>query len=67
MLREFVGFLRARDTGVQKFMLRFIHRDAVATFVQKVESMRDETRVIGGQIVVERGQRGGEHAMRVQR
>ena len=31
MLREFVGFLRARDTGVQRFTLRFIHRDAVAT------------------------------------
>ena len=31
MLREFVGFLRARDTGVQKFTVRFIHRDAVAT------------------------------------
>ena len=31
MLREFVGFLRARDTGVQQFTLRFIHRDAVAT------------------------------------
>jgi protein ImuB len=31
MLREFVGFLRARDTGVQRFTVRFIHRDAVAT------------------------------------
>jgi len=29
MLREFVGFLRARDTGVQRFTVRFIHRDAV--------------------------------------
>jgi protein ImuB len=26
MLREFVGFLRARDTGVQRFTVRFIHR-----------------------------------------
>jgi protein ImuB len=26
MLREFVGFLRARDTGVQRFNVRFIHR-----------------------------------------
>lgn len=31
MLRELVGFLRARDTGVQRFTLRFVHRDAVAT------------------------------------
>lgn len=33
MLREFAGFLRARDTGVQSFTLRFIHRDAVATAI----------------------------------
>lgn len=31
MLCEFAGFLRARDTGVQRFQLRFVHRDAVAT------------------------------------
>lgn len=28
MLREFVGFLRARDTGVQRFTVQFIHRGA---------------------------------------
>lgn len=41
MLREFVGFLRARDTGVQQFTLRFIHRDAVATSIQVGLSMPD--------------------------
>lgn len=41
MLREFVGFLRARDTGVQKFTLRFIHRDALATSVVVGLSMPD--------------------------
>jgi protein ImuB len=41
MLREFVGFLRARDTGVQKFTLRFVHRDAVATTLHVGLSMPD--------------------------
>lgn len=41
MLREFVGFLRARDTGVQKFTLRFLHRDAVATVLTIGLSMPD--------------------------
>lgn len=31
MLREFTGFLRARDTGVQRFTIRFIHREAATT------------------------------------
>jgi protein ImuB len=31
MLREFAGFLRARDTGVQQFSLALAHRDAPAT------------------------------------
>lgn len=31
MLREFAGFLRARDTGVQKFTLRLSHRDHPVT------------------------------------
>jgi protein ImuB len=41
MLREFVGFLRARDTGVQRFTVRFIHRDAVATNINVGLSMPD--------------------------
>lgn len=41
MLRELVGFLRARDTGVQKFTVRFIHRDAVATSITVGLSMPD--------------------------
>jgi protein ImuB len=41
MLREFVGFLRARDTGVQSFTVRFIHRDAVATQINIGLSMPD--------------------------
>jgi protein ImuB len=41
MLREFVGFLRARDTGVQRFTLRFVHRDAVATTLHVGLSMPD--------------------------
>ncbi|HEY0681419.1 MAG TPA: DNA polymerase Y family protein [Steroidobacter sp.] len=41
MLREFVGFLRARDTGVQTFTLRFIHRDTVATVLNIGLSMPD--------------------------
>lgn len=41
MLREFVGFLRARDTGVQKFTLRFVHRDTVATTLHVGLSMPD--------------------------
>jgi protein ImuB len=41
MLREFVGFLRARDTGVQRFSVRFIHRDAVATSINVGLSMPD--------------------------
>ncbi|MBL8267702.1 Y-family DNA polymerase [Steroidobacter sp.] len=41
MLREFVGFLRARDTGTQKFTLRFVHRDAVATIISIGLSMPD--------------------------
>lgn len=41
MLREFVGFLRARDTGVQRFVVRFIHRDAVTTDVNVGLSMPD--------------------------
>jgi protein ImuB len=43
MLREFVGFLRARDTGVQKFVLRFVHRDAVATAIVIGLSMPDRS------------------------
>ncbi|WP_116809107.1 Y-family DNA polymerase [Steroidobacter cummioxidans] len=43
MLREFVGFLRARDTGVQKFTLRFVHRDAVATGINIGLSMPDRS------------------------
>jgi protein ImuB len=43
MLREFVGFLRARDTGVQKFTLRFVHRDAVATVITVGLSMPDRS------------------------
>jgi protein ImuB len=31
MLREFAGFLRARDTGVQQFTLRLSHRDHPVT------------------------------------
>ncbi|MHC2825471.1 hypothetical protein ACVMBY_009031 [Bradyrhizobium huanghuaihaiense] len=42
-------------------------RDAVAAFVQQVTAMRDEARMIGGELSVEGRQRGGEHAMRVQR
>lgn len=41
MLREFVGFLRARDTGVQKFSLRLIHRDVVATVIDVGLSIPD--------------------------
>ncbi len=41
MLREFVGFLRARDTGVQQFTLRFIHRETVATALTIGLSMPD--------------------------
>jgi protein ImuB len=43
MLREFVGFLRARDTGVQRFTLRFVHRDAVATTLPVGLSMPDRS------------------------
>lgn len=43
MLREFVGFLRARDTGVQRFTLHFIHRDAVATTLDIGLSMPDRS------------------------
>jgi len=43
MLREFVGFLRARDTGVQKFTLRFVHRDTVATVIHVGLSMPDRS------------------------
>jgi protein ImuB len=31
MLREFSGYLRARDTGVQRFTLTLMHREAPAT------------------------------------
>ena len=31
MLHEFAGFLRARDTGVQRFTITFAHRDAAGT------------------------------------
>ena len=31
MLHEFAGFLRARDTGVQRFTITFAHRDAPGT------------------------------------
>ncbi len=31
MLHEFAGFLRARDTGVQRFTLTFAHRGATST------------------------------------
>jgi protein ImuB len=31
MLHEFAGFLRARDTGVQRFTITFAHRDVTAT------------------------------------
>jgi protein ImuB len=41
MLRELVGFLRARDTGVQRFTLRFIHREATATSLEIGLSMPD--------------------------
>lgn len=41
MLCEFAGFLRARDTGVQRFLLRFVHRDAVATSLAVGLSMPD--------------------------
>jgi protein ImuB len=41
MLSEFVGFLRARDTGVQRFTLRFIHRETVATALVVGLSMPD--------------------------
>jgi protein ImuB len=41
MLSEFVGFLRARDTGVQRFTLRFIHRETVATAIVVGLSMPD--------------------------
>jgi protein ImuB len=43
MLRELVGFLRARDTGVQRFTLRFIHRDTVATSLGIGLSMPDRS------------------------
>lgn len=43
MLREFVGFLRARDTAVQRFTLRFVHRDAVATTLHVGLSMPDRS------------------------
>jgi protein ImuB len=43
MLREFAGFLRARDTGVQRFTLRFVHRDAVATSIPVGLSMPDRS------------------------
>lgn len=43
MLREFAGFLRARDTGVQRFNLRFVHRDAVATTLVIGLSMPDRS------------------------
>lgn len=43
MLREFVGFLRARDTGVQRFTLRFVHRNAIATPLHVGLSMPDRS------------------------
>jgi protein ImuB len=43
MLREFVGFLRARDTAVQHFTLRFVHRDAVVTTLHVGLSMPDRS------------------------
>ena len=42
-------------------------RDAVAALVQQIAAMRDEARMIGRELGVERRQRGAEHAMRVQR
>ena len=43
------------------------HRDAVAAFVEQIATMVHEARMIGSKLGVERRQRGGEHAMRVQR
>lgn len=43
MLREFAGFLRARDTGVQKFTLRLTHRDVVATVIDVGLSIPDRS------------------------
>ena len=34
LLREFAGYLRARDTGVQHFVLTFSHRQAPATAIR---------------------------------
>ncbi|MGY4459663.1 hypothetical protein ACVWYI_003623 [Bradyrhizobium sp. LB13.1] len=38
----------------------------VAAYVEQVAAMRDEARMIRGELGVERRQRGGEHAMGVQ-
>ena len=41
LLREFAGFLRARDTGVQHFTLALTHRDLAATQLRIGLSMAD--------------------------
>ncbi len=41
MLHEFAGFLRARDTGVQRFTLTFAHRDAPGTPIDIGLSLAD--------------------------
>ncbi|MGY3345357.1 hypothetical protein ACVWYK_004126 [Bradyrhizobium sp. USDA 4470] len=42
------------------------HRNGIATFVQEIAAVRDEARMIGRKLGVERCQRGGEHAKGVQ-
>lgn len=41
MLNEFAGYLRGRDTGVQRFTISFGHRDAPATQVSIGSSVSD--------------------------
>jgi protein ImuB len=41
MLHEFAGFLRARDTGVQRFTIAFAHRGATSTSVDIGLSLAD--------------------------
>jgi protein ImuB len=43
MLREFSGFLTARDTGTQRFKLTFVHRDAEPTELKIGLSMPDRS------------------------
>ena len=42
------------------------HRNGITAFVQQIAAMRNEARMIGRELGVERSQRGGEHAMWVQ-